>query len=65
MLLGALPVIASQAVQTDEAAFVFVNSAEVIMSLSLVATLAFFRRREAAALSAGSAATYAGQPAPL
>jgi hypothetical protein len=47
MFLGGLPVIASQAVQTDEAAFVFVNSAEVIMSLSLVATLWYFRKREA------------------
>lgn len=47
MFLGGLPVIASQAVQTDEAAFVFVNSAEVIMSASLVATLWYLRKREA------------------
>ena len=49
MLLGAVPVLASQAIRTDEVAFVLINSSEVIMSLSLVATLAFFRRREAAA----------------
>lgn len=48
MLLGALPVLLSQAVRTDEAAFVLINSSEVVMSLSLVATLWYFRKREAA-----------------
>jgi len=46
MLLGALPVLASQAVRTDEIAFVLINSSEVIMSLSLVATLVYLRKRE-------------------
>jgi hypothetical protein len=45
MLVGALIVLASQAVRTDAAAFVFINSAEVLMSASLVATLAFLQRR--------------------
>lgn len=46
MLLGSLPVLASQAIRTDEVSFVLVNSSEVIMSLSLVATLVYLRRRE-------------------
>lgn len=46
MLLGALPVPLSQALRTDGAAFLLVNSGEVLMSASLVATLAFLRRRE-------------------
>ena len=46
MLLGSLAVLASQAVRADEAAFVVLNSAEVAMSASLVATLAYLRRRE-------------------
>lgn len=58
MLLGAVPVLLSQAGRTDEVAFVLINSSEVIMSLSLVATLAFFRRREAAVVVAeGAVAT--------
>ena len=48
MLLGALVVLASQVVRADAAAFVWINSAEVVLSAALVATLAFFRRREAA-----------------
>lgn len=48
MFLGALPVLASQGMRTDEVAFVLINSSEVLMSLSLVATLVYFRRREAA-----------------
>lgn len=47
MLLGALPVLLSQAVRGGDAAFVFINSGEVLMSASLVATLWYFRRREA------------------
>jgi hypothetical protein len=47
MLLGAVPVLASQAMRADEAAFVLINSSEVVMSLSLVATLVFLRKREA------------------
>jgi len=47
MLLGALAVLASQAVCADEAAFVLINSAEVVMSAAMVATLWFVRKREA------------------
>ncbi len=50
MLLGALPVPLSQAMSGEGAAFLFINSGEVIMSASLVSTLAFLRRREAAGL---------------
>jgi hypothetical protein len=53
MLLGSVPVLLSQAMRTDEVAFVLINSSEVIMSLSLVATLWYFRKREASALAAG------------
>lgn len=56
MLLGALPVPASQALSGDGAAFLFINSGEVIMSASLVATLAFIRRREAAQILESGAA---------
>ncbi|MDP2400909.1 MAG: hypothetical protein Q8M66_02930, partial [Actinomycetota bacterium] len=48
MLAGALTVLASQAIRSDAAAFVFNNSAEVLMSASLVATLAFLQRRTVA-----------------
>lgn len=47
MLLGALPVPVSQFARTSEAAFVFINSGEVLMSASLVATLWYLRKREA------------------
>ena len=47
MLLGALPVPLSQSVRSDGPAFLLVNSGEVLMSVSLVATLAFLQRREA------------------
>lgn len=47
MLLGALPVPLSQFMSGDGAAFLLVNSGEVIMSASLVATLSFLMRREA------------------
>jgi hypothetical protein len=57
MLLGSVPVLLSQAMRTDEVSFVLINSSEVIMSLSLVATLAYFRRREATALVAESVAS--------
>lgn len=50
MLLGALPVPLSQAMSGEGAAFLFINSGEVIMSASLVSTLAYLRRREAAGL---------------
>lgn len=56
MLLGALPVPASQALSGDGAALLFINSGEVIMSASLVATLAFIRRREAAQILESGAA---------
>lgn len=47
MLLGALPVPVSQFARASEAAFVFINSGEVLMSASLVATLWYLRKREA------------------
>ena len=47
MLLGALPVPLSQAMSGEGVAFLLINSGEVIMSASLVATLAFVQRREA------------------
>jgi hypothetical protein len=47
MLLGSIPVLLSQALRTEAAAFVFINSGEVIMSASLVLTLVFLRKREA------------------
>lgn len=53
MLLGALPVPLSQAVRSDGPAFLFVNSGEVLMSVSLVATLAFLQRRAAGAVDDG------------
>ena len=46
MLLGALPVPLSQFLRSEGPAFLLVNSGEVIMSVSLVATLAFLQRRE-------------------
>ena len=46
MLLGALTVFASQAVRGDAAAFVLINSTEVMLSAALCATLAFIMRRE-------------------
>ncbi|MDZ4168727.1 MAG: hypothetical protein U1E26_03605 [Coriobacteriia bacterium] len=46
MLLGALPVPLSQFLRSDSSAFLLVNSGEVIMSVSLVATLAFLQRRK-------------------
>ncbi|MGD9941040.1 MAG: hypothetical protein AB7T74_14695 [Clostridia bacterium] len=49
MLLGSIPVLLSQALRTESAAFVFINSGEVIMSASLVLTLVFLRKREARA----------------
>jgi len=45
MFLGSVPVLLSQAMRTDEVAFVLINSSEVVMSLSLVATLAYLRTR--------------------
>jgi hypothetical protein len=52
MFLGALPVPLSQFLSGEGAAFLFVNSGEVIMSASLVATLSFLMRREALAADA-------------
>jgi hypothetical protein len=52
MLLGALPVPLSQSLSGDGVAFLFINSGEIIMSASLVATLAFLQRREARAATA-------------
>lgn len=52
MFLGALPVPLSQFLSGDGAAFLFINSGEVIMSASLVATLSFLMRREASAATA-------------
>lgn len=46
MLLGALPVPISQGLPSEGPAFALINSAEVLMSLSLVATLAFIQRWE-------------------
>lgn len=46
MLLGALPVPLSQFLRSDGAAFLLINSGEVLMSASLVATLAFLQKRE-------------------
>lgn len=46
MLLGALAVLASQAVRADAAAFVVINSTEVMLSAALCATLAFIMKRE-------------------
>jgi hypothetical protein len=46
MLLGALPVLLSQVARAGDAAFVFINSSEVLMSASLIATLWYFRKRE-------------------
>ena len=51
MLLGGLPVLASQMMRDDSAAFMLINSSEVIMSLSLIATLVYLRRRETVGVS--------------
>lgn len=56
MLFGALPVPISQAIRSDGAAFLFINSGEVIMSASLVATLAFLLRRQNASSTQRGAA---------
>lgn len=45
MLLGAASVPLAQAIPGDGVAFLFINSSEVIMSLSLIVTLAFVQRR--------------------
>lgn len=45
MLLGGLTVLGSQAVRSDTVAFALINSTEVILSTSLVATLSHLKRR--------------------
>ncbi|MDZ7652046.1 MAG: hypothetical protein U5L03_05520 [Burkholderiaceae bacterium] len=45
MLLGSIPVLLSQALRSEAAAFVFINSGEVIdVPASLVLTLVFLRK---------------------
>ena len=56
MTLGAVAVLVAQVVQGGEAAFVFINSGEVLMSASLYATLIHVRKLEGTSADLDTAA---------